>query len=331
MIPKIAPSLQCSTWQSELAQAIREPEVLFAKLQLPESLLKAAKVSAKRFPLRVTHSFLARMEVGNVDDPLLRQVLPVGEELSDWGESDPVGDKNAMPSPGLLHKYHGRVLLVSTAACAIHCRYCFRQHFPYHLANPLGHQLPATLDYIKQHRDIHEVILSGGDPLSLTDERLTRIIAELNRISHLKTLRIHSRLPVVLPSRIASMCTWLQTCRLNVVMVLHINHPNELNDEFIEAMQVLRDQKITLLNQSVLLKGVNDNAHVLCELSYKLLDCGITPYYLHQLDRVSGAAHFEVPIEMGRQLIETMRQALPGYLVPRFVQEIPGQTAKSPL
>ncbi len=345
MITKITPSVQGSEhWQRELAQAIHKPEELIRVLQLPEALLPGATWSARRFPLRVTRSFLARMEPGNPNDPLLRQVLPLASEHdagepdktnglpSEWGQLDPVGDTDAMASPGLLHKYQGRVLLVSTAACAIHCRYCFRQHFPYQQANPLGTQLPATLAYLDQHPDIHEVILSGGDPLSIHDKKLAQIINQLSSIAHLKTLRIHTRLPVVLPQRLLSgQLDWLVSTRLNVVMVLHINHPNEINDEFRQAIGCLQGRNITLLNQSVLLKDINDDADSLIELSHKLLACGILPYYLHQLDQVTGAAHFEVSEDTGLELIQQMRQRLPGYLVPKYVQEIPGQAAKTPL
>ncbi len=345
MITKIASTGQHSEcWQHELATAIREPETLIRLLQLPKSFIEGAKRSARHFPLRVTKSFLSRMELGNINDPLLRQVLPLATELtgqndnsvnghlSSWGQLDPVGDAEAMASPGLLHKYPGRVLLVSTAACAIHCRYCFRQHFSYQEANPLGSQFPATLAYLSQNKDIHEVILSGGDPLSISDQRLNRIISQLAAIPHLNTIRFHTRLPVVLPKRLYSQqLDWLQSGQLNRVMVLHINHPNEINDEFRSAIQRLQGHNITLLNQSVLLKGINDDANSLIELSYKLLECGILPYYLHQLDQVSGAAHFEVAVGTGRQLIEQMRNRLPGYLVPKYVQEIPGQAAKTPL
>lgn len=333
MITKISQSLQNSvSWQAELAQAIRDPKVLLARLELDPDLLRLVNISPDCFPLKVTDSFVARMERGNANDPLLRQVLPLNEESVPWGQDDPVGDHQAMASPGVLHKYHGRVLLVSTAACGVHCRYCFRRHFPYQQANPLGKHLPATLAYLRSHPDIREVILSGGDPLSLSDDRLASIVAKFNDISHLTTLRIHSRLPVVLPSRIqAQMFDWLAKCRLNIVLVLHINHPNEINDELRQAIALLRQQNLTLLNQAVLLKGINDSVQTQVQLSNKLLDCGIQPYYLHQLDKVSGAAHFEVPVADGLELMEQMRQQLPGYLIPRYVREIPGQKAKTPL
>jgi len=348
MITKTAPSLHCPSikrlqkgeeitvqknWQTALSEAIREPEELLTRLKLPMSLLEKTALPPN-FPLRVTRSFIDRMQPGDPDDPLLRQVLPLNlkADNTNWGSLDPVGDQNAMQGPGLLHKYQGRVLLVSTAACAIHCRYCFRQHFPYQQANPLGTQLPATLAYLSNNDDIQEVILSGGDPLSLSDERLSRIVTQLDEIPHLKTLRIHTRLPLVLPQRItSSLLDWIKATRLKVIFVLHINHPNEINHEFAEAMTQLQLPGLTLLNQSVLLKEINDNAAILVKLSHKLFEVGILPYYLHQLDQVKGAAHYEVSTQTGTRLVATMREKLPGYLVPRYVKEIPGEPAKSPI
>ena len=225
-------------WQTELAEAIRDPRQLLSYLGLPDSLVEELKIPA-HFPLRVTHSFANRMRAGDINDPLLKQVLPLAEESNSqaWGEPDPVGDQAAMKSPGLLHKYHGRALLVSTAACAIHCRYCFRQHFPYQQANPLASQWPATLAWLEANPDINELILSGGDPLSVNDQRLGELVHQLDRLSHLQTLRIHTRLPVVLPQRIdKEMLSWIAESRLKLVFVLHINHPNEINTELVEAM-----------------------------------------------------------------------------------------------
>ncbi|MGD8926850.1 MAG: EF-P beta-lysylation protein EpmB [Thioalkalispiraceae bacterium] len=322
-----------SKWQTSLAEAIRDPLELLEQLDLPLSL--AEKIQQQpAFPLRVTQSFLQRMQRGNLHDPLLRQVLPLASEsdFEDWGSQDPVADHAAMQSPGLLHKYAGRVLLVSTAACAIHCRYCFRQHFAYRQANPLGNQWPATLSYLGAHRDIHEIILSGGDPLSLNDERLSNIVHQLEQLDHIRTLRIHTRLPVVLPERIDNqLLEWVTNSRLNIVFVLHINHPNEINGELHSALRHLQRPGITLLNQSVLLKGVNDNSETLIALSHKLFASGVLPYYLHQLDKVRGAAHFEVSESEGRDLLRVISGALPGYLVPKYVKEIPGEAAKSPI
>ncbi|MGD8785037.1 MAG: EF-P beta-lysylation protein EpmB [Thioalkalispiraceae bacterium] len=344
MITKTAPALQRSIeireqipakkdWQTALAEAIRDPHELLRQLQLSDSSL-AHKLSDTSFPLRVTHSFIQRMQPGDPDDPLLRQVLPTRAESLDpeWGRLDPVGDQAAMREAGLIHKYAGRVLLVSTAACAIHCRYCFRQHFPYQQANPLGSQWPASLAYLKSQTDIHEVILSGGDPLSLTDERLTRLISQLDQVPQLQTLRIHTRLPVVLPQRITTqLLEWIHNTRLSVVFVLHINHPNEINQELVDALRPLQNAGVILLNQAVLLREINDTPEALIQLSHKLFAAGILPYYLHQLDRVRGAAHFEVSEQRGRDLLDSMRQALPGYLVPKYVKEIPGNAAKSPI
>ena len=349
MITKTVPSLHRlaeireeipvrKSWQAALAEAIRDPQELLKQLNLPVSLAEQSQL-VPGFPLRVTHSFIQRMQPGDPHDPLLMQVLPLGagsEEKergeADWGSLDPVADHDAMQAPGLLHKYEGRILLVSTAACAIHCRYCFRQHFPYQQANPLGTQWPATLAYLNSNHDIHEVILSGGDPLSLSDQRLARIIAQLDEVSHLTTLRIHTRLPVVLPQRIdTALLNWVKETRLKVVFVLHINHPNEINLELQNALRLLQFPDVTLLNQAVLLRGVNDSTEILVELSHKLFEAGVLPYYLHQLDRVRGAAQFEVPVQTGGELVSAMREKLPGYLVPKYVKEIPGEASKSPI
>lgn len=336
MITKTGASVQRSSatrnWQTALAEAIREPQHLLQALQLPNSLLDAAQQAARQFPLRVPHSYLSRMRHADLNDPLLRQVLPLAEETRqpDWGGLDPVGDQQAMKSPGLLHKYQGRALLVSTAACAVHCRYCFRRHFPYTEANPLGSQWPATLSYLKQHADIHEVILSGGDPLSLSDARLAAAIEQLAAIPHLHTLRIHSRLPVVIPQRLThELLQALTATRLQAVLVLHFNHANELDQSIRDALAPLRYAGVTLLNQAVLLRGVNDSLPALSALSRALFQVGILPYYLHQLDKVQGAAHFEVDLDRALMLMRELQGALPGYLVPRFVQEQAGEPSKT--
>ena len=321
-------------WQQMLANAVRDPATLLERLKLPMTLLPAAQAAAQQFPLRVPAGFLARMEVGNPDDPLLRQVLPLHTELDVYaGDAiDPVGDQAAMVAPGVLHKYTGRVLLVVTGACAIHCRYCFRRHFPYAEANPSTAHWQPALQYIASDPSITEVILSGGDPLSMIDVRLAELVAQLQSIPHLQRLRVHTRLPVVVPERITdSLLAWLTGGRLKPVMVLHINHPNEIDHTLGDAVQHLRERQVVLLNQSVLLKGVNDDAATLIALSEGLFAAGILPYYLHQLDRVQGARHFEVDPTRARALLAEVRQRLPGYLVPRLVQEIPGMDAKLPL
>ena len=335
MISKTATSWQTpASWQTALTQAIRDPAQLLQRLDLPLDLLPAAAAAARLFPLRVPHSYVRRMQAGNPHDPLLRQVLPLAAEFTaePAGQTDPVGDLNAMASPGLLHKYHGRALLVTTGACAIHCRYCFRRHFPYAGANPLHQHREATLEYLRSHPDVNELILSGGDPLSLPDRQLAEWVQACEAIPHLHTLRLHTRLPVVLPERVnPELCDWLAGTRLAKVIVLHINHPQEIDAEVSQAICALRESGATLLNQSVLLRGVNDELATLTLLSQTLFANGILPYYLHQFDPVQGAMHFAVPVAEGQTLVSGLRASLPGYLVPRYVQEIPGMAAKYPL
>jgi EF-P beta-lysylation protein EpmB len=332
MISKTAHTWQHpASWQTALAQAIRDPAVLLQHLALPMDLLPAAQAAARQFPLRVPHSYAQRIRPADPNDPLLRQVLPLAEEcmLESDGKTDPVGDLHAMPSPGLLHKYHGRALLVTSGACAIHCRYCFRRHFPYASANPLHQHRQTTLDYLRAHPEINELILSGGDPLSLPDSQLAGWVRECETIPHLQTLRLHTRLPVVVPERVDSgLCTWLSQTRLAKVIVLHINHPQEIDADVTAAVQALRQCGATLLNQSVLLRGVNDAAETLIQLSQALFAMGVLPYYLHQFDPVRGAMHFAVPKAEGLALMTQLKARLPGYLVPRYVQEIPGMAAK---
>jgi EF-P beta-lysylation protein EpmB len=334
MIPHPAPTCQTNGWRKALSQAIREPAELLELLALPAELLPAAQQAAAQFPLRVPHSYAARMQKGNPADPLLRQILPLGEELNvnDEFSADPVGDLEAMVIPGLLHKYAGRVLLITTAACGVHCRYCFRRHFPYREANAASLDWQPALDYIAAEPSIHEVILSGGDPLSLSDQRLAKLVEALTAIPHLKRLRLHTRQVIVLPERVdADLLDWLEACRLQRVIVVHANHGNEINHEVAAALMQLKETGATLLNQAVLLKGVNDDAHVLATLSERLFAAQVLPYYLHQLDRVQGARHFEVSDAKALKLMHELRECLPGYLVPRLVREQAGQLAKLPL
>lgn len=263
-------------------------------------------------------------------DPLLRQVLPVADE---WRRPkgfvhDPVGDLAARQAPGLLHKYHGRALVVVSGACAVHCRYCFRRHFPY--SEDAG---PGTWDTalcaLKKDKSIEEVILSGGDPWALSDRRLAELAARLSDIGHLKRLRVHTRLPVVIPQRVTDeLLAWLCGTRLMPVVVVHVNHPQELDEATVAALRKLGSAGIPLLNQAVLLAGINDDVQVLAELSRRLIEAGVLPYYLHQLDRVTGAAHFEVALARGRQLVAELQRRLPGYLVPRYVREVAGAPYK---
>lgn len=334
MIQASLHSLQRKTWQAELANAISDPAELLELLRLPLELLPAARAASSQFPLRVPRAYVARMTPGDIHDPLLRQILPLGDELQAMPGfvTDPVGDLQAMPVPGLLHKYQGRALLVTTGACGVNCRYCFRRHFPYAEANPASDEWQVALDYIRGDESISELILSGGDPLSLSDKRLQSLSEHLAGIPHLRRLRIHTRLPVVLPSRVnADLCHWLKNSPLPTVTVLHINHAQELNDELQQACLRLKATGTTLLNQSVLLKGVNDNAPSLLALSEALFASGVLPYYLHQLDQVQGAGHFAISNDRARQLHESLRNQLPGYLVPKLVTEQAGEKAKLPL
>ena len=335
MIPISATSLNHpEPWQIALRDAIREPAELLALLGLPDDALPALRAADADFRLLVPRGYAQRMRPGDPNDPLLLQILPQARELLEapgYGD-DPVGDLAAQITPGLLHKYHGRALLVTTGACAIHCRYCFRRHFPYAKANPARQDWQAALDYLRAHPEIEELILSGGDPLTLDDDRLAALAASLEGITHLRTLRLHTRLPSVLPERVNDrLLAWIQASRLHTVCVLHINHPNEIDAEVGGALARLRGAGVHLLNQSVLLRGVNDQAETLAALSRRLFEHGVLPYYLHQLDPVRGAAHFEVPAIRARHIMRALRARLPGYLVPRLVSEQAGHASKTPL
>jgi EF-P beta-lysylation protein EpmB len=333
MITRTSPDDHVPVWQRELARAVTKPEQLLRLLQLQPEQIRGYTSAHRQFPLRVPRSYIARMRQRDPQDPLLLQVLPVSAELNDVPgyTSDPLAEHSCMPVPGVIRKYTGRVLLTVTGACGVHCRYCFRRHFPYADANPATRQWDPAIDYINSQTDIHEVILSGGDPLSLSDSRLAGLLARLQAIPHLSRLRVHTRLPVVLPERVDDrLLNWLQGSRLRCIMVLHLNHPNEIDASFRRACGRLRTAGVTLLNQSVLLKGVNDNAMVLSSLSESLFSAGVLPYYLHRLDRVQGAAHFEVSNHRARAIMDALHAALPGYLLPRFVREEPGSRGKTP-
>lgn len=332
MIPASLGQKNASAWQRELGDAIRDPAELLALLGLEHAELTAARAAAADFPLRVPRAYAARMRARDPHDPLLAQVLPAAAEREavDGFGADPVGDHAAMMRPGVLHKYHGRVLLVTTGACGIHCRYCFRREFPYADANPRPGEWQAALDYIAADPSIEEVILSGGDPLSLPDPTLADLAGRLEAIGHLSLLRLHSRMPVVLPTRVDdALCDWLSRTGLRTVVVLHANHANELDDAVAAACRRLADAGATLLNQAVLLRGVNDSAAAQAALSRRLFACGVLPYYLHLLDPVRGAAHFEVSLESARTLLGELAGRLPGYLVPRLVREEPGRPGKT--
>lgn len=318
-------------WQAEMADAITSPEELVAVLGLDRSLLAPAQAAAAGFRLRVPRSYVSRMRPGDAADPLLRQVLPLEGELRDVEDfvSDPLGEHAAVRAPGLLQKYRGRALLITTSACAVHCRYCFRREFPYAEQTGDAPRWSAALEEIARDSSLEEVILSGGDPLSLSDARLKSLTDALSRIPHVRRLRVHTRQPVVLPSRVDDgLIGWLRSLRSPMVFVLHVNHPNEIDSEVRSACERLRASGVMLLNQSVLLRGVNDNVDVLAELSRRLFDVGVLPYYLHVLDRVRGAAHFAIPEAEARSLAGELASRLSGYLVPRLVRELYGAPAK---
>lgn len=322
------------SWQTALTNAITTPAELFQLLRLDPALLPAAEAAARLFPLRVPRAFVSRMTPGDPDDPLLRQVLPLAAETRHVPGyiSDPLAESRFNPLPGLLHKYHGRVLLTVSGACGIHCRYCFRRDFPY-ANNQLGPaSRQALLAYLAADPSLTEVILSGGDPLVASDSLLSELVSQLADIPHLKRLRIHARLPVMVPERLTSACLeWLTASRLQPVLVLHCNHPRELTQALGSALRPFRGKGVTVLNQSVLLRGINDSADILAQLSESLFATGILPYYLHVPDPVAGTAHFDLPHKEAIQLHNTLRSRLPGYLLPRLVTEIAGQAAKTPL
>jgi EF-P beta-lysylation protein EpmB len=332
-IPIEVPPLP-STWQQELAEAVRDPDVLIDRLGLPNSLRGGARQATKLFPLFVTDSFMRRMRPGDPRDPLLLQVLPLGAEIKSPSDFtvDPLAEASAHRAPGLLQKYSGRALMISTGACAIHCRYCFRRSFPYgDEPRRLADWEPA-LHHLRADPSIHEIILSGGDPLMLSDARLSEVIARLDQIPHLDRLRIHTRLPIVLPSRVTGrLLELLRSTRMTPIVVVHANHPAEVVDDCRDALRELVASGLTVLNQSVLLAGINDEVDSLAELSLRLINVGVIPYYLHQLDRVTGTSHFEVPESRGVELIKELRDRLPGYAVPQYVREVPGEQHKVPL
>lgn len=334
MFPTFEPAVALESWRRALAAAIRDPAELTAALGLHDSFIEPARRAARQFPLLVPQSYLARMKPGDPADPLLRQVLPLAlEEVSVPGfVADPVGDELARAAPGLLHKYHGRVLLITTGACAVHCRYCFRRHYPYSDEPRRIDDWEPAFREVAADATIHEIILSGGDPLVLTDDRLRALCDRIAEIPHVVRLRLHTRLPIVLPERVTdSLVDLLTTAGPKPIVVVHANHPQELTGTCADALRRLVSAGIMVLNQAVLLRGVNDSVEALAELSEALIDLGVVPYYLHQLDRVAGAAHFEVPEEEGSRLVAELRRRLPGYAVPQYVREVAGEEFKVPL
>lgn len=321
-------------WQALWRDAITDPLELLELLGLQALAGRLSDQAAAQFPMRVPRGFAARMRKGDPCDPLLRQVLPIDDEeqLAPGFSFDAVGDAAARGATGLLHKYQGRALLISTGSCAIHCRYCFRRHFPYGDETAAVNNWRESVDYLRADPSISEVLLSGGDPLSLSTRKLASLTAQLSGIPHLRRLRLHTRLPVVLPERVdAELLDWIASLPWPVTVVIHANHARELDAQVATALLALRGAGAILLNQAVLLSGVNDDTNALAELSERLFDSGVLPYYLHQLDRVAGAAHFEVDDQRALHLAGELRARLPGYLVPTLVREIAGENSKTPL
>ncbi|OUS27987.1 EF-P beta-lysylation protein EpmB [Thalassotalea sp. 42_200_T64] len=338
IITRIADDLHYSSkkelsWQQELANVVTCPKELLSLLNIDEDKYRAHFAARKLFPVRVPHPFIKKMQLGNFNDPLLQQVMPLSAEQQDVPGfiTDPLEEHDTV-AEGLLHKYKHRVLMIVKSGCAVNCRYCFRRHFPYEDNSPNKLRWQSALDYITEHVEINEVIFSGGDPLMAKDEHLAWLLMQLEQIEHIKRVRIHTRLPVVIPQRItAELVNTLSQSRLQVVMVFHINHPNEIDQPFELAIQPLREKRIALFNQSVLLKNINDDSEILCALSERLFAMGILPYYLHLLDPVAGAAHFDVNVKAASIIANNMMATLPGFLMPKLVQEIAGEANKTPI
>ncbi|WJV53403.1 EF-P beta-lysylation protein EpmB [Prodigiosinella aquatilis] len=327
-------TLSGEDWLQQLADVITDPDELLHLLALSHhSELLKGRDARKLFPLRVPRSFVARMQPGDPLDPLLLQVMTAQEEFAaaPGFSLDPLDEQHSVV-PGVLHKYRNRALLLVKGGCAVNCRYCFRRHFPYHDNQGNKANWRQAISYIQQHPELDEIIFSGGDPLMAKDHELDWLMTELETIPHLKRLRIHSRLPVVIPSRITeTLCQRFSLSPLQIVLVTHINHANEINTDLAQSMARLRQAGVTLLNQSVLLRGVNDSVATLTMLSNALFDVGILPYYLHVLDKVQGAAHFLVPDDEARTLVRGLMKQVSGYLVPRLAREIGGEASKTPL
>ncbi|QOL26693.1 EF-P beta-lysylation protein EpmB [Thalassotalea sp. LPB0316] len=321
-----------TSWQKELANVVTDPQKLLKMLDLDVESYREHFSARKLFPVRVPLPFISRMEKGQIDDPLLAQVMPRSDEFIEQTGyfADPLEEHDTV-AEGLLHKYKHRVLMIVKAGCAVNCRYCFRRHFPYQDNSPNKQRWQSALDYIKNHREINEVIFSGGDPLMANDQHLAWLISEIETISHVKRLRIHTRLPVVIPARVTSgLVERLVKSRLKVAVVLHINHSNEIDLALAKAVAKFTDARIPVFNQSTLLKSVNDSAEILSQLSEDLFDIGIQPYYLHIFDKVQGAAHFDLTTEQVRTIIKQTMAILPGFLMPKVVSEIAGEPSKTP-
>ncbi|MDX8253290.1 EF-P beta-lysylation protein EpmB [Acinetobacter pittii] len=326
---------QEQNWQSQLSDLITDPSELLSLLELSsEQLLSGAILASEKFKLRVPRAFVGKMSAKNPLDPLLLQVLPHHLELEEHPEfvTDPLGEEAANQLPGVLHKYKSRFLLTLTGACAVHCRYCFRRHFPYQENLPKNEDWLNIKNYIEANPNINEIILSGGDPLTLSNRKLALWLERLSSLKQIKILRIHSRVPIVIPNRIdEELISLLKNSRLRIVLVVHSNHASELDDFTCSKLLQLSDHHITVLNQAVLLKGVNDSAQTLVDLSYRLFEARVMPYYLHVLDKVKGAQHFDLDSSEIDEIYRDVLANLPGYLVPKLVREIAGEKNKTPL
>ncbi|EEX93474.1 lysine 2,3-aminomutase [Vibrio orientalis CIP 102891 = ATCC 33934] len=320
-------------WLKQLANGISDPAKLLEELEIDPTPWQSGFDARKLFAQRVPQSFVDRMEKGNPFDPLLRQVLPLSEEfeIHEGYSNDPLEEQNNS-IPGLLHKYHNRALMIVKGGCAINCRYCFRRHFPYDENKSSKSVWQQSLDYIQQHPEIDEVILSGGDPLMAKDEELNWLVNHIADIPHIKRLRIHSRLPVVIPARITpALANLLENTRLQTILVTHINHAQEIHQELRDSLTTLKRAGVTLLNQGVMLKGVNDSIDDQVTLSQALFDAGVLPYYMHVLDKVQGAAHFFISDQQAKIIMAGVMEKVSGYLVPKLTREIGGRASKTPL
>ncbi len=322
-------------WQTQLNDLVTDPFELLQLVQLStQDLLSGAVLASQDFKLRVPRAFVEKIEKGNPFDPLLLQILPHHLELEEHPDfvTDPLAEEQANQLSGVLHKYKSRFLLTLTGACAVHCRYCFRRHFPYQENLPKSQDWLNIKQYLQSQPEINEVILSGGDPLTLSNQKLQTWIERLEQLEQIKYLRIHSRVPVVIPNRVEeSLISLLKKSRLRIILVIHSNHPNELDQQTSQCLHALVRENITVLNQTVLLKGVNNSAEVLSALSYRLFDMGVMPYYLHVLDKVKGAQHFDLKQAEINQIYSQLLANLPGYLVPKLVREIAGEPNKTPI
>lgn len=320
-------------WQKELANVVTCPKVLLEMVGLSSQVHENDIKARSLFPVRVPLPFIKKIRHGDANDPLLLQVMPRHQEfLTKSGfNKDPLLEQDNN-QPGLLHKYKSRVLVMFKTGCAVNCRYCFRRHFPYQENQLNKRSLIDALSYIKSDKNINEVILSGGDPLMAKDDAISWFLDELEQIPQIKRMRIHSRLPVVIPARITEqLCERLAKSPLKIIFVNHINHANEIDNDFKSAMNMLKQANVLLLNQAVILKDVNDTVDAQINLSEALFDADVMPYYLHLLDKVEGASHFDIDEAQAIKIMAELLEALPGFLVPKLVREIGGQKSKTPI